>query len=246
MKINLISFLTGGFSKMVFKLFSNVKYYELAPEIVSVKEKNFDTADVWLDIENKKVILYTNNGELNVVFNDYNELLEDITRISKAVYVNDMIEALNNAINDLTVNRRDRRLEVDTGVVDRLINEIEKTKESLFEGVYKVMIKVGYLNKEEVDKLVESNTEIKKSVKDGVVLYRELCWETYEDSDPDYCDRVMPVIDAVVYAVPESKEIITVIRIDTVGDVYRVVKAYENAYDFLKGLEEYSTKVMDP
>jgi len=234
--------LTGGFQKMVFKLFSNAKYHELAPEFVQAKELNFDTADVYIDLDNKKVILDTNNGKADFSFNSYDELLENIVRVAKTIYVNDMLEAFNNVVNDLTVNRRDPRLEADTGVVDNLLNEVNKARDNLFEGVYKVMMKIGYLNEEEVEKLIKDDPEIKRSVSNGI----KMCWETYEDNDPDYCDHVVPVIDAVVYAIPEDRRITIVMEIDQVGDIYKIEKRYNNAYDFLKGLEEYSHKVVDP
>jgi len=236
----------GGFWEMVFKLFSNAKYHELAPEFIQAKELNFDTADVYINLDDKKVILYTNNGKADINFNDYDELLWAITRVAKTIYVNDMLEAFNNAVNDLTVNRRDPRLETDTDVVDKLLNEINKARDNLFEGVYKVMIKIGYLVEEEAKKVINSDPEIKRAVKDGIRLYRELCWEKYGDDDPDYCNTSVPLADVVVYAVPEDKKIVIVVDVDQVGEVYKIVKAYDNAHDFLKALDEYSNKVVDP
>jgi len=229
---------------MVFKLFSNVKYYELAPEIVSIKEKNFDTADVWLDIENKKVILHTNNGELNVVFNDYDELLYAITRVSRAILFNDLIGSLNQARDDLVYYRSYAVLETSEDLIAPLIDEIEKTKEKILKGNFKTMIRLGSLAPEYSHKFIDDNPEAKEAVEGAVEKYREMCWETYEDDDPDYCDKVRPTVGVVVYAIPEEKSIMLKVDVDVIGEVYRVTNKYENANDFFKALKGYETMVI--
>jgi len=229
---------------MVFKLFSNAKYYELAPEIVSVKEKNFDTADVWLDIQNKKVILHTNNGELNVVFNDYNELLYAIMRVSRAILFNDMIASLNQAINDLLCYRSRDVLETGEDMVTPLIDEIEKTKKRVLKGNFKTMIRLGRLAPEYSDKFINDNPEAKKAVEGAVEKYRELCWETYEDDDPDYCDKVVPTVGVIVYVIPEEKSIVLKVDVDEIGEVYRITERYDTADDFFKALKTYETMVI--
>jgi len=229
---------------MVFKLFSNVKYYELAPEIVSVKEKNFDTADVWLDIQNKKVILHTNNGELSVVFNDYDELLYAIARVSRAILFNDMIASLNHAIDDLLCYRSRDVLETGEDMITPLIDEIEKTKKKILEGNFKTMIRLGRLAPEYSDKFINDNPEAKKAVDDAVEKYREMCWESYEDDDPDYCDKVVPTVGVIVYAIPEEKSIMVKVDVDEIGEVYRVTNKYENADDFFKALKGYEVAII--
>ena len=229
---------------MVFKLFSNVKYYELAPEIVSIKEKNFFTADVWLDIENKKVILYTNNGELNVVFNDYDELLYAITRVSRAILFNDLIGSLNQARDDLVYYRSYGVLETSEDLIAPLIDEIEKTKEKILKGNFKTMIRLGSLAPEYSHKFINDSPEVKNAVEDAVEKYRELCWETYEDDDPDYCDKVRPTVGVVVYAMPEEKSIMVKVDVDEIGEVYRVTNKYENADDFFKALKGYEVAII--
>jgi hypothetical protein len=229
---------------MVFKLFSNAKYYELAPEVVSVKEKNFDTADVWLDIENKKVILDTNNGELDVVFNDYDELLYTITRVSRAILFNDMVSSLNQARDDLLYYRSYAVLETSEDLITPLIEEIEKTKERILKGNFKTVIRLGLLAPEHAHKFIDSNPEAKKAVEDAVKKYRELCWETYEDDDPDYCDKVRPTVDVVVYAIPEEKNIVIKVKVDEIGEVYRITNKYENTDDFFKALKSYEVTII--
>ena len=224
---------------MVFKLFSKVGYYELAPEIVSVKEKNFDTADVWLDTENKKVILHTNNGELNVDFDNYDNLLHAIVSVSRGVLFNDVIRSLNKAIDDLLCYRSRDVLETGEDIITPLIDEIEKTKQKVLKGNFKVMIRLGRLAPEYSDKFINDNPEAKKAVKDAVEKYRVLCWETYEDDDIEYCDKVVPTVGVVVYAIPEEKSIMIKLDVDEIGEVYRVTNRYENADDFFKALEGY-------
>ena len=229
---------------MVFKLFSNVKYYELAPEIVSVKEKNFDTTDVWLDIDNKKVILYTNNGELNVVFNDYDELLYAIARVGRAILFNDMIGSLSQARDDLVYYRSYAVLEMSEDLIAPLIDEIEKTKEKILKGNFKTMIRLGRLAPEYSDKFINDNPEAKKAVDDAVEKYREMCWETYEDDDPDYCDKVVPTVGVIAYAIPEEKSIMLKVDVDEIGEVYRITNKYESAEDFFKALRVYESMIV--
>jgi len=229
---------------MVFKLFSKVGYYELAPEIVSVKEKNFDTADVWIDVANKKVILHTNNGELNVDFDNYDKLLYAITRVSRGILFNDMVGSLNQARDDLLYYRSYDLLETDEDIITPLIDEIEKTKQKVLKGNFKVMIRLGRLAPEYIDKFINDNPEAKKAVDDAVEKYRVLCWESYEDDDPDYCDKVVPTVGVVVYAIPEEKSIMLKVDVDEIGDVYHITNKYDTADDFFKALKTYETMVI--
>ena len=224
---------------MKFKLFSDVDFYELAPEVVSSKEKGFNAKEVWLDTDNKQIILHTDNGVYDVVFNNYDELLYAITRLGRAILFNDMIKSLNQAIDDLLYYRSYDLLEMTEDLTRPLIEEIEKTKQKVLKGNFKVMIRIGSLTPEHFDKFINSNPEAKKAVKDGVEKYREMCWETYEDDDPDYCDKVVPTVVAVVYAIPEEKSILIKLDVDEIGEVYRVTNRYENADDFFKALEGY-------
>jgi hypothetical protein len=174
-----------------------------------------------------------------VVFNNYDELLYAITRLGRAILFNDMIKSLNQAIDDLLYYRSYDLLEMTEDLTRPLIEEIEKTKQKVLKGNFKVMIRIGSLTPEHFDKFINSNPEAKKAVKDGVEKYREMCWETYEDDDPDYCDKVVPTVVAVVYAIPEEKSILIKLDVDEIGEVYRVTNRYENADDFFKALEGY-------
>ena len=236
--------MTGGVCKTVFKLFSGARYNELAPELVQTKELNFNDANVWVDISGKKVILDTDNGRVDVGFNDYDELLEAIIRVGRAILFNDVLDALIRAINDLTYYMRHPYLEMSDNIVKGLLNEIEEAKERLFKSNFKLMIKIGELPPKDIEWFIDSNPEVKRAVEDATEKYREMCWETYEDDDPDYCDKVVPVIDVIYYAVPEDKQIMIIVDVDQVGEVYRLTQKYNSAYDFLKAIDEYSNKVI--
>jgi hypothetical protein len=121
----------------------------------------------------------------------------------------------------------------------KLISSIEKAKDDLLKNNFTLVLKLGYLKKEYIDSFISSYPETKKAISYGTERYRELCWETYEDNDPNYCDKVVPEIDIIVYTIPEDKRIIFTVYVDQIGEVYRVVKVYDNAYDFLKAYEEY-------
>jgi len=230
---------------MVFKIFLGARYQELAPEMTQAKEFNFEKADVWVDVTDKKVILVTDNGKADVNFNDYDELLNVIIRVGRELVFRDVLDAMIRAINDFTYYMRHPYLEMSNDKISYLIDEIEKTKERLFKSNFKLMIKIGQLPPKDIDYFINSNPEVKKDVENAIKKYRELCWESYEDDDPNYCDKVIPVIDVMVYVVPEEKTIMTIITVDQVGEVYRVTQKYDNAYDFLKAVDEYSNKFVN-
>jgi hypothetical protein len=135
-------------------------------------------------------------------------------------------------------------LEMSEDLIAPLIDEIEKTKEKILKGNFKVMIRLGRFAPEYIDKFINDNPEAKKAVEDAVEKYRELCWESYEDDDPDYCDKVVPTVGVIVYAIPEEKSIMLKVDVDEIGDVYRITNKYENADDFFKALRVYESMVI--
>ena len=224
---------------MVFKIFYDVSYHELAPELPDVKELNFEKADIWVDVDNDKLVFDTDNGRFDVKFNNYDELLDAIIRIGKTLFFNDISNALDQARDRLTCHRVHPQLEMAESEVTKLVSAIEKAKENLLRSNFTLILKLGYLEKQYIDRLADVQPEIKKALDNSIEKYRQLCWETYEDDDPDYCDHVVPIIDAIVYAIPQNKSITIDIQIDQIGEVYQLVKTYNSAYDFLKALEEY-------
>ena len=225
----------------MFKLFTGARYNELAPELVQVKELNFESADVWVDISGKKVILDTNNGRVDVVFNDYNELLNAIIRVGRELVFRDVLDAMIRATNDFTYYMRHPYLKMSEDIVSNLLNNIEIEKKRLFKIDYKLIIKIGELPSKDVEYFIDSNPEIKRAVEDAIKKYREMCWE----SDEDDCDKVVPVIDVIYYAIPEEKTIMVIVNVDQIGEVYRLTEKYDSAYGFLKALDEYSNKVVN-
>jgi len=230
---------------MALKIASNVKYNQLALILPQVKELNFDEADVLLDFNNNALDLHTNNGFVTVNFSSYDELLDAVIALGRELAFRDVLNSLNRVVDDLTFYTEHPRLEISEDIIESLVNKVEEAKERLFKSNYKLMIRIGELSSKDIDWFIDSNPEVKKAVENAIEKYREMCWETYEDGDPDYCDKVVPVIDVIYYAVPEEKTIMTIIKVDEVGEVYRVTQKYDNAYDFLKAVDEYSNKVVN-
>ena len=233
-----------GIERMVIRLFLNVKYHELAGELENVKELNFSEANIWLDTDNKKMILDTDNGRADIIFDDYGKLLDAVIRIGRALFFNDVLDSLNRARDQLTLYRRYPELEMEERMLIKLISEIEKAKEDLIEKNFTLKIKLGDVEVEDVESFINDHPETKKAIEDGIEMYRELCWKTYEDDDPDYCDRIFPMIYISIYAVPEDKRIIEVVNIDQVGEVYETVKVFDDPYSFLKAFEEYGASIV--
>jgi len=230
---------------MALKIASDVGYHKLASALEQAKELNFDEADVWLDFSNKSLDLHTNNGYVAITFSDYDELLNAIIRIGRELAFRDVIDALNRVTDDLTFYKEHPQLEIGKDVIKHLINEVEKARNELAEGKYKLMIKMGQLEPKEIDNFINNNTEVKKAVEDATEKYRELCWKGQTDDDVDECDKVLPVVDIIYYAIPEEKSIMIVVKVDKIGEVYKRVEKYDTAYDFLKAVDEYSNKVVD-
>jgi len=236
--------LTGGVRKTAFKLFYDVKYHELAPQLPQVKELNFDKTDIWLNVDNKGLILYTDNGTVNVNFDNYDELLEAIIRIGRELVFRDTLEALDQAYYDLKYYRRLPQLTMDINITGQMSDEIEKTKERVLKSNFKLIIRMGELHPKDIDAFIDSNPEVKRAVEDATEKYREMCWESDEYDDIDDCDKAIPVVDVNYYAIPEEKTIMITVDVDQIGEVYRVTQKYDSAHDFLKALDEYSNKVV--
>ena len=229
---------------MALKIVSNVGYNNLAVVLPQVKELNFDTADIWLDFNNQALELYTNNGRVTVNFNSYDELLNAIIAITRELAFRYVLNTLNRVIDDLTFYMEHPQLKITEDVKNDLLKKVEKAKERLFNSNYKAMIKMGQLPPKYIDSFIQSNVEVNKAVMDATKKYRELCWKTYEDGDPDYCDYALPLVDVIYYAIPEEKSIVIIVDVDQIGEVYRIIERYDTAYDFLKAVDEYSNKVI--
>ena len=224
---------------MGFVLFSDMTYEELVEALDEVKKYDFEEASIYIDIDHKQIILDTDNGRVDINFNDYDQLLDAIIRIGKVSFAYDMADTLTRAIDYLRFYRLHPQLNMTEDELAKIISAMVKGKEKIIKGNFTLSLELGDLEREYFNALVEENPEIKKAIEDGVKKYKEVCLEAHRSDDPRYCDHVTPVVGATVYAVPEEKSIIIIVYVDEVGDVYRIVKGYNNAYDFLKALDDY-------
>ena len=232
-------FLNRGVGKTTFELFSDVGYDELAEALEEVKKSEFEEANVMVDIDNKALILDTDNGRVDIKFNTHDELLDAIVKIGKTLFICDMADTLTRTIDYLRFYRLYPQLNMTEDELAKMISTMIKGRDKIVKGNFTLTLELGDLEREYFNALVEENPEIKKAVEDGVKKYKEICLESHGSDDPRYCDSVTPAVGAMVYAVPEEKSIIIIVYVDEVGDVYRVVKGYDNAYDFLKALDDY-------
>jgi len=228
-----------GIERMVIRLFLNAKYHELAGELENARELNFNEANIWLDTDNRKLILDTDNGRVDISFDDYGKLLDAVIRIGRTLFFNDVLDSLNRARDQLTLFRRYPELDMDERMLPRLISEIEKAKEDLIEKNFTLKIKLGDIEVEDVESFINDHPETRKAIEDGIERYRELCWKSGEFDEPGYCDRVVPDIYERVYIIPEDKRIIIDLVVDQIGEVYGSMKGYDDSYSFLKDVEKY-------
>ena len=167
-----------------------------------------------------------------------------IAELGKDMIANDLIDALNHAINDLTSYRSYYNVGMDKDVIRPLLDELEKKKKEILDSDFTAVLKLGVLKEEEFDKLIRNDAEAKKAIRKAIRKYRELCYENDDDDEPEGCDHVVPTADAVVLAVPKEKRIEIKIIVDQVGEAYRITKNYDTAYEFLKAIDEYWDKVI--
>jgi hypothetical protein len=225
---------------MIFKLFEDVRYHEVIPCINSTKKLKFDKCNIQIDVDNHAMILDTDNGRVDIKYDNHDELLDAVTCIGRQLYFSDMLDALNKARDQLTALRRYPQLVMEEREIINLLSAIERAKGHLFDGNFTVMLKLGDFEIKNIDDFIKNHPGTKKAIEDGIERYEELCWEV-EDVDVD-CSN--PTVYETVYAIPESKRIMSIINVDQVGEVYRSVKGFDSAYDFLKSLEGYVVKTM--
>ena len=228
-----------GVGKTTFVLFSGVRHMELAEALEDVKKSDFEEANVLVDVDNKVIILDTDNGRVDINFSDYDQLLNAIIKIGKALFIYDMADTLTRARDYLRFYRAYPELGMAENEVNELVSSIDRAIEKMVKGNFTLTLKLGDLEKARFDVFVNDHPEIKRAIDDGIERYKEVCIKNHEDDDPSYCERVNPEVGATVYAVPEDKRIVIVVYVEEIGEVYRYVQGYENAYDFLKALEDY-------
>ena len=224
---------------MGFVLFSDMTYEELAEALEEVEKYNFEEANIYIDIDHKQIILDTDNGRVDINFNDYDQLLDAIIRIGKVSFAYDMTDTLTRAIDYLRFYRLHPQLNMTEDELAKIISAMVKGRDKIVKGNFTLSLELGDLEREYFNALVKENPEVKKAIEDGIKKYKEMCLEAHKSDDLRYCDNVTPTVGATVYAVPEEKKIIIIVYVDEVGDVYTVVKGYNNAYDFLNALDDY-------
>jgi len=233
-----------GTKSMAFKLFLNVKKCEVIPYLESTERLEFQTADIWVDLEKKYLVLETINRRYLIDFPDYDKLLVTIIGIGKELYFRDMLESLNRAKDYLTTYRRYPQLLMAEKGVTNLVTMIERVKEDLFNDNYTLMLNLGSIKIEDVDNFIKIHPETKRAIEDGIERFKILCWESEEDDGVEDCNRIIPSVYVDVYTIPEDKRIMFVINVDQIREVYEHVRRYDNAYDYLKALEGYKDIVM--
>jgi len=232
-------FQNRGVKSRMFKLFVNVKKEEIIPYLDSTRKLSYDVGDVWVDIDRKALIYDTVNGADVIDFAEYDKLLNVIIGIGRELYIRDMMTSLDHAKVYLTSYRRYPYLLMDEKEIDNLVNAIDRAKEHIFNENFTLKIWVGDIEIKDVDNFIKEHPETERAIRDGIERYRELCWESEEDDGIDNCNHVTPSIYESIYAVLEEKRIISILNVDQVGEIYRTVKGYEDAYSFLKALDEY-------
>jgi len=216
-----------------------VGYHILSSAVEQAKELNFNEADVWLDFNNKALDLFTNNGYTAINFDTYDELLNAIIRLGRELAFHDIVGTLNHVTDDLMFYKEHPQLKIADEIIKRLISEVEKARNELYETTSKLIMKMGELDPKEIDNFINSNAEVKKAVDDATEKYRELCWKGLTDDDPDECDEVLPVVDIIYYAIPEERCIVVNVDLRTGENVGKLEKKYDSSNEFLKALDEY-------
>jgi hypothetical protein len=219
---------------MVFKLFSDVKKCEVIPYLEGANGLNFQRADIWVDVDSKKLLFDADNRRYVVNFDGYDKLLSAIIGIARELYSRDMINALGRARDLLTTDRRYPQLEMGEREVVNLLSAIERAKDHLLEGNFTLKMKLRDIEIKDVDGYIKDHPEIERTIRNGIEHYRELCWK----SGGEDCDHVMPTVYMHFYAIPEEKRIGYIISLDRIIEVYEYVKGYDDAHSFLKALEE--------
>ena len=228
-----------GVKKTTFTLFSDVGYDELAEVLEEVKKSEFEEANVMVDVDNKVLILDTDNGRVDIKFDNYDKLLDTIVKIGKTLFIYDMADTLTRAIDYLRFYRLHPQLNMTEDELAKIISAMVKGRDKIVKGNFTLSLELGDLESARFNIFVEENPEVKKAIEDGIKKYKEMCLEAHKSDDPRYCDSVTPTVGATVYAVPEEKKIVIIVYVDEVGDVYTLVKGYNNAYDFLNALDDY-------
>jgi len=225
---------------MCFVLFENVNGYELEYAGIYINKRDVKKCDVLVCNEIKGLHINTELGAEDITFDTYDNLLDAIIKLGKRIYASTMIDRLNKAEHEVLNVRMSPPLLTEGNEIDQLIAYIRRIRDDYANYNFVLFIDLGRLSDEYMNAMLNEYPVIKYTIDKAKEHARELC---YKSDDPDvtyWCDSYDPLVRAEVYAVPEDKRIIITFYVEDVGEVYRHVKGYQTAEEFLKALEDYS------
>jgi len=225
---------------MCFVLFEGVTEYDLQSANIMVSKRGAKGYRVFVCPEIKGLHLDSELGAEDITFNSYDELLNAVIWLGKKIYAGDMLEKLANAEFELTVNDRIPLLMSGENQVDQLIAHIRRLRDEYANYNFTLVIKLGQLDEAYVNAMLNDNPAIKYTIDKAKEHAKELCYKSDDDVVKYWCDSYDPLVHAEVYAIPEEKRVSITFSVEDVGEVYRHVRGYSTAEEFIKALEEYS------
>jgi len=216
---------------MDFKLFSDVKYNEIPKELKKIDDIKFNIADVYIDVDNRKLVLHTDDGIIDISFSNHDEMLDAIIKIGKA--------SLSDYVKDVLDERKLRvtysNLYISEDDVNNTLNDvrsiIKKLRERILNGNFRLKIYLGYIMINNIDNLADKYSELANSI-DSVV-------EKYEETHCEFEECDDSRIYAYFYAIPEERCIVVNVDLRTGENVGKLEKKYDSSNEFLKALDEY-------
>jgi len=228
-----------GVGKVVFKLFSNVKYNQIPEKIEKIKEQRFNVTDVWVDVNGKMLVFRTDKGVFNVNFDDYNKMLDSIITIGKSIFSGGIIDALDDAKYQLMSYVDDSDSAIAGNEVSDLVSAINRMKDNISKGNFELKIYLGLVVIKNLGSFPDKYPEIKDAVEKSLHEYKKICgkegyYNCYSDDQKAY---------VIFYAIPEERRIIARVDIEWAENLGKVVKDYHSSEEFLKALDEYMSVI---
>ena len=212
---------------MCFLFFRNVHEYNLSFAGIFVSKSGAKSYDIYICNETKSLYIDSELGNESITFNSYDELLTNIIWLGKEIYVDDMLKKLDRFENEILHNERIPILMTAGNEINQLITYIRRIRDDYVNHNFILLINLGRLDKLYVDSILNENPSIKHTVDKA----KERIMELYDGYEPS--------VYADVYAIPEDKRIIIIFNVEGVGEVYRHVRGYDTAEEFLNALEDY-------
>ena len=225
---------------MCFLLFKGVEEDDLGFAGITINNKGAKSYDVFVCVENRMLVFDSELGREDVKFNTYDDLLDAIVKLGKRIYAIDMVEKLSNAELELMRNERYPVLMTDGKEIAQLITSIRRIRDDYAGYNFTLVIKLGYLDDAYLNAILNDQVSIKYAIDRAKEHAKEICYKSDDDDVRYWCDGYDPLVHAEVYAIPEEKRIVITFYVEDVGEVYRSVKGYGTAEEFLKALEDFS------